>query len=163
MQALSSIHDWEVEAEKFSCETSVEKIDATTAAIHRIDFTCNAEDIKSHKRIMENKMHEALKEKEFPQITFKLKNPENIHTGVENVMVKGKLTIAGKTKEVQFPSVVRFTNETNLSVTGEIPLKLSDFNIEPPTAMMGALKTGYDIKIKYNFEFYKTSDNISKK
>jgi len=30
---------------------------------------------------------------------------------------------------------------------------MTDYNIEPPTAMMGALKTGDEVKINYSFQF----------
>ena len=72
------------------------------------------------------------------------------------------LTIAGKTKEVNIASKLDFKNNSSFMVTGEVPLKMSDFNIDPPTAMMGAMKTGDEVVIKYNFEFDKTSNEITK-
>jgi hypothetical protein len=43
-----------------------------------------------------------------------------------------------------------------VNVKGIVPLKMTDFGVDPPTAMLGALKTGDDIKINYDFQFVKS-------
>lgn len=157
----STIHDWEVNAEKFNCKITLKKVDENIVSINNIDFECQAEDIKSHNRIMDSKTYDALKAKTYPQITFRLENPENIHLAGGQATIKGMLTIAGKTKEVNVVSNFRFKTSNTFTVTGEAPLKMSDFNIDPPTAMLGALKTGNEVTIKYDFEFDKTSQEIT--
>ena len=158
----STIHDWDVNAEKFSCETTLKKVDANTVSINNIDFKCQAEEVKSHNRIMDSKTHDAIKAEKYPVITFRLANPVNVQSAGGQATVKGMLTIAGKTQAVNVASHFGFKNDQTFTVTGEVPLKLSDFGIDPPTAMMGALKTGNEVVIKYNFEFDKASSAITR-
>ena len=158
----SSIHDWEVTAEKFNCETTLKKVNENTVSINNIDFECQAEEIKSNNRIMNNKTRDALKAKEYPEITFHLENSPNIKMAGGQATVKGTLTIAGKTKEINVASNIEFKNNNTLTVTGEVPVKMSDYGIDPPKAMMGALKTGNEVMVKYNLEFNKASNAITR-
>lgn len=162
ISGTSTVHDWEITAEKFSCETTVKRNDEGTLNIAQINFSCNSEDIKSHNRIMDNKTHDALQEDKYQVISFRLTSPEKIQNPGEKAVVKGLLTIAGKTKEVNITPQFNFKNGNSFKVTGEVPLKMSDFDIEPPTAMLGTLKTGDEVVIKYDFEFDKTSSEITR-
>jgi polyisoprenoid-binding protein YceI len=158
----STVHDWEMKAEKFNCETAIKKGEEGTLNINQINFSCSTEEIKSHNRIMDGKTRDALKEKKYPEINFRLENPENVQYSGGIALVKGKLTIAGETREINIPSQFDFGKNNSFSVKGEIPLKMSDFGVVPPTAMMGALKTGDEVVIKYNFQFDKTSNEITR-
>lgn len=74
---------------------------------------------------------------QFPQATFKLTDPIEVPTGVADgkkvsATAQGELTVHGVTK----PVTVKI--ETTLqggkaAVVGNAPIKLTDFNIEPPT------------------------------
>lgn len=148
----SSIHDWEMEAQKISCESTLQITDNLLAAIQKISFQLAVEEIKSDNQIMDSKTHKALKEKQFPEISFKLAPDANFAITENNASFSGLLNIAGETRTVKIVCQVSIPAENTVKVKGEIPLKMSDFNITPPTAMMGALKTGDEIVIKYDIE-----------
>ena len=57
--------------------------------------------------------------------------------------------------------ILNCDGDKQFQVKGEVPLKMSDFGIDPPTAMMGTLKTGNEVVIKYNLEFEKAPDSYS--
>ena len=62
----------------------------------------------------------------------------------------GKLKIAGTEREI--PVTATYSKESGsqkISFTGSVSIKMTDFNISPPTAMFGTLKTGDEITIKY--------------
>ena len=159
VSGTSTVHDWEIDVEHFKCDATVSLNEKQGISISGINFTCKAEDVKSHNRIMDNKTFDALKGDKFPQIKFNSSELVLIPTSGSDAKAKGKLTIAGKTNDVtlQFKAVTE--NQNQMSVKGETHLKLSDFNIDPPTAMMGALKTGDEITITYNVVFQKIEDN----
>ena len=61
-------------------------------------------------------------------------------TGSGNKLVlNGKLTIHGVTRDISLPVDVAFT-DTGVRGTGSIKLKTSDFGIEPYSAFLGAVK-----------------------
>lgn len=57
----------------------------------------------------------------------------------------GKLTIAGKTKLTDLVATLTYNagNKT-FNCTGTKKLKMSEYGVKPPTAMMGTIKTGDD-------------------
>jgi polyisoprenoid-binding protein YceI len=163
VEGTSTVHDWEVEATEFSAETLVKLDENAVSHIEHVEFSTPATSLKSGKRLMDNKAHEALKANKFPEIKFALKNPESITLSGEQATVNGLLTIAGKTREVQMTVDLDMKNEQTLGVSGQVPVKMSDFNIDPPTAMMGTIKAGNDVMVKFDLEFRKSSDQISRK
>jgi len=157
----SSAHDWEMVAQTFSCETTLGLTDQKVTEIDAINFSAKVEDIESGKRIMDNKTHNALLEKRNPQINFKLKPGEPVTISKDLVKLAGTLNIAGKSREVELSCEFAQTGPNQFSVKGSVPLKMTDFGIEPPTAMFGALQTGNEITVIFDFEFNNSSKKLS--
>ena len=159
VSGTSTVHDWDIDVNHFKCDATMSLTENQAISISGVQFSCPVENVKSHNRIMDNKTFDALKGDKFPEIKFS--SPELVsipHSGAD-AKVKGKLSIAGKTNDatLQFKAVVENQNQVN--VKGETHLKLSDYNIDPPIAMMGVLKTGDEITITYNVVFQKTEKN----
>ena len=64
----------------------------------------------------------------------------------------GNLTLAGVTRQIQMDVNVEETSE-GIRYTGSVPLKMSDFEIRPPTAMFGALRTGDEVTVGFDVVF----------
>src|SRR5690554_7280057 len=62
------------------------------------------------------------------------------------------LTLAGVTRQIQMDVNVEETSE-GIRYTGSVPLKMSDFEIRPPTAMFGALRTGDEVTVGFDVVF----------
>jgi len=91
-------------------------------------------------------LHKALKADQFPEIVFSLARLEKRPGGAT---AYGTLQVAGVTREVALP-LVTSTRNGALWVTGSIDLVMTDFGIEPPTALLGTIKT--DAKVTVRFE-----------
>jgi polyisoprenoid-binding protein YceI len=161
VSGTSSLHDWEMEAADFSAETLVKLNDNVVSEISRIEFTSPVSGLKSGKRIMDNKTLEALKEKKFPEIKFSLGNTGEVNLAGEKANLTGLLTIAGKTKEVKLAVNFDVQNNQRFLVSGNVPLKMSDFGVEPPTAIMGTVKTDDELVVSFSLEFQKSSDQFT--
>ncbi|MEQ8470353.1 MAG: YceI family protein [Marinoscillum sp.] len=62
----------------------------------------------------------------------------------------GKLKKAGTEREI--PVTATYSKESGsqkISFTGSVSIKMTDFNISPPTAMFGTMKTGDEVTIEY--------------
>lgn len=161
VEGTSTVHDWEAKATKFNAETSLQVENNSVSQVSHVLFTTPAESLESGKNLMDKKMHEALKAKKHPEIKFSLKENEVI-TG-EKATVSGLLTIAGETKEVDVAVDFDAQNPQTLGVKGEVPLKMSDFNIDQPTAMMGTIKTGDEVVVKFDLKFQRSNEAFSRK
>ncbi len=152
IQGTSSIHDWEMIVEDYQLETQLTKGANNTQEINMIAFSCSVEDITADNRIMDGKTHDALKEDDHPRIQFTAKfsdSPLAVTSG--KTYLKGSLKIAGVTRVIQFPVAIEFVSERSYRAKGEVSMRMTDFNVEPPTAMMGALETGDEVTVVFNF------------
>lgn len=161
VEGSSSIHDWEMEVTGFRAETLMRLNGEKIGEISRIAFQSPVSGLKSGKNIMDNKAHDALKEKKFPEIKFTLDPNSTVRLSGEKADITGMLTIAGKTKKITLSADFKVKAADRFEVNGSVPLKMSDFGIDPPTAMMGALKTDDHIQIKFNLEFLQSDQEFS--
>ena len=148
----SSLHDWEINAEKQSGSLQIEAGDLLTIQTLKMTFDVNA--LKSGKSAMDKNTRNALNYDDYKTITFnfsKLKSSKK-EGNFYNVVVVGDLTIAGSKKAIELPLRLEKSNGV-VTLTGKKALKMTTFNIEPPTALLGSIKTGDDITIKFNTVF----------
>lgn len=148
----SSLHDWEITAEQQEGSIKVES--SENFAILDLVMSFDVEKLSSGKSGMDKNTRKALNYKNYPTIDFKLKSIKSItknSTGYD-VVVLGNLTIAGTTKTIQLDFDLVQSNNS-IKLTGEKALKMTTFNVEPPTALLGTITTGDDITIKFNTIF----------
>lgn len=107
-----------------------------------------AASLSSPKDGLDKNMHKALKVTEHPDITFRLVRLE-AGAAAGSLQAVGTLRIAGVVREVTLP-IKTALKDGALTVTGELPLLMTDYGIAPPKAMLGMLKT--DPKVVVTFE-----------
>ena len=76
--------------------------------------------------------------------------------GASTVNCTGKLTIAGVTRDAQVTAVCKPGPGNTLTVTGSQKISMKDFSIDPPTFMLGTIKTGNDITLSFNLTLKRT-------
>lgn len=152
IEGTSNVHDWVAHVNMVTGDVEFGVSDDGLIRINECNVNIDVKSIKSEKgSIMDNKMFKALKGKEHPTITFKLKSigsMEKTSNGFKS-KVYGYLTIAGATKVIGFDVKGVELANGGYEITGSEKLKMTTYNIDPPTAMMGAMTTGDDITIKF--------------
>lgn len=148
----SSLHDWEMTSKDakgnavFTIENNLVK------GAQSLRVNAEAESLKSGTRGLDNNAYKALKTGQHKQITFVLKE---LTGTTPNFTAKGEFTIAGVTKAASFP--VKLTQSgSNLIFEGKYDTKLTSFSIDPPTALMGTVKTRDDVTISFKTIFQPT-------
>lgn len=147
----STLHDWEEVAEQKSGSISVDKT-GELPTISTLKFTVEAESLKSGKGAMDKNTYKALDTKNHKQIVFNMKSVKSISPVSSNkykVVANGDLTIAGSTKTIDLPFDLTL-DEGKVLLEGKKGLKMTDFNIEPPKALLGTITTGNEIEVHYN-------------
>lgn len=87
---------------------------------------------KPYSDFMDQQMYIALHALHHPDVIFQMTELiEKEDQGSWIYAINGKATIAGVTQAVQFPAQF-FVSSSNLVVRGELPLKMSSFNVKPP-------------------------------
>ena len=116
-------------------------------AVEAFEIAIRTTSLTSPKEGIDKNMHKALKATEFKDITFRLLRLEA--TAAPAPRAVGMLKIGGVEREVAFDLKTTAT-PGGLTVTGTVPLVMTDYGITPPKAMLGMLKT--DPKITVTFE-----------
>ena len=111
--------------------------------------------IKSKEKLMDTKTYDAFNANKNPTITFKLTDASALQvTGNDiNVTAVGNLTINGVTRKVSLKSAGRIVKPCVYEFKGTFALKMTDFKMSPPTAMMGMMKVGDAVTLKYTATF----------
>lgn len=153
IHGTSSLHDWTSEAKESKLTLQVNSENGKVTGISSVNLKVPVKGIKSTKgSIMDNKTYDALKADKFPEISFQLNKISNVSSS-GTVSASGKLTIAGKTKDVVLSAKMKDLGGGSYEVTGTHPVKMTEYDMKPPTAMMGAIKVGDDVRIEYTVKF----------
>jgi len=112
---------------------------------------------------LDDKMYDALQADDHPDITFRLTG-DTIVPGAPNdsliVKASGILAVAGKEKPVELSVILVRNQDSTVSIKGSKELLMTDFGIEPPSMMLGLLKT--DDKVVIHFDIRLRSQEIIK-
>jgi len=169
IDGTSTLHAWTVEGKlirgSMEFEEGVE-IDPTQKTIPglkegklnaRVEVSILVRSLKSGKSSMDSVMQQAMKQKEFPTIEYRMKEMvlKEPHTsGTPFVFdTKGELTVAGVARTNLMQVAIDRVDKDKLKVTGSTNVKMTDFGIQPPAPKMaaGLIKTGDDVKITFEW------------
>jgi polyisoprenoid-binding protein YceI len=147
----STLHDWESDATKLSGTAHFVLNDRNITAIEDLTLTVGVKSIESGKSGMDKKTYDALNANKYPNITYTFKDLKSVSGN--KVTAAGTLEIAGKKKTVEFPVTYQVNADNSVNFKGEVDLKMTSFDIEPPSALLGTVTAGDDIKIKFDVTY----------
>lgn len=104
---------------------------------------------------MDDKTYEAFDSKKNPYIVFQLTeaSQSKLTDNDTEVTLTGNLTFAGATRKISIKTLGKITKSGDYQLKGSVPLKMTDFKMKPPTAMLGAMKTGDGVTVKFDVTF----------
>ncbi|HNM09501.1 MAG TPA: YceI family protein [Chitinophagales bacterium] len=152
----SNVHDWEETAQTATGDASVIWNTDGSFVIKSFNLKVSVKSIKSDKgSVMDNKTYDALKADEHPYITFKMLSVKSMTKSGNGwaVKVNGDLTIAGFTKNIDISGMVYVKENGKLYIDVSRALKMTDFKIDPPTALMGTMQVADDITIRFKLNY----------
>jgi polyisoprenoid-binding protein YceI len=153
VSGTSTMHDWVMKSTAGDCSATF-TVDATgkVTDLSAMTLTVSSKALKSGKDAMDKNAYKALKADKNPSITATLKSAEITTKDNKTYTIKSviKLTIAGKTLETDLIATAKRVNDTTISVKGEKKLSMKDYGMEPPSFMLGAVKTGNDVVLAFD-------------
>ena len=145
---------------KFSCATS--SFEATpspapaptaplASAVRTVEVRIPVSTLSCGNGTMDGHMRKALKAEQNPEIRFELTSYTVGEKSAEGTTVKaeGVMTIAGASKAVELTGVVTPT-ASGLRVQGEVPIRMTEYGVKPPSLMLGTLKVADAITVHYD-------------
>lgn len=154
VSGTSTLHDWEMISSVGSVKFQAEMADNKVTKITGLSFNVKAETLKSSKSGLDNNAYKALDTKKHPQVKFNANSAVVTSTGSNSFTVKatGTLEIKGAKKTVTLEAKGTYNTDKSISMNGSYSFNMSEYGVEPPTVMMGTIKTGDKVKIDYNFK-----------
>ena len=153
IDGISTIHDWTSDVTKASVNGKFSLENNLLSSLTDVSVQINAKDIKSTKgSIMDGKTWDALKADKYPKISFKSNELVALkHSGSNSAFqLKGSLTIAGVTRNTTLDVNTEALADGKIRFHGFKTIDMTDFDMEAPTALMGTIKTGKDVTIRFD-------------
>lgn len=145
----STIHDWEADVNELNASYTLAPDEEVP--VSDFSFTIPVKSIKSGKSGMDRRIYDAFKSGDHPQISFRM--TEAVRTagdsGSITLEVTGELAMAGVTKTVTLP-VKGEKSESGWLFTGSHSLDMTDYDMDPPSAMFGTIKSGEKVTVTFN-------------
>lgn len=156
IRGTSSLHNWQCKAEQISGQMNVQvdgdklvNVQSLSVNIQSISIKSIQENGAYFDKNMDKNVYKALQADKHPVILFNLTNLTLSNTTAN---VTGLIKIAGKSNEVKFNA--RHSKITGGMVfEGKVPLKMTDYNVDPPTALFGTIRTGNEITVEFKMVF----------
>ncbi len=151
----SNLHDWRIEGMLFNGAGVFIIENDHFKTISELTFNVIVDRLKASKVAMNKSIQIALKAKLYPTINFKLEKLNRLtEIGFQTYTAEssGQLTIAGVTKPIDLIFDISVLN-SKVRIEGIKYLKMTDFNIKPPTALLGMLKTGDSVKVEFDLNY----------
>ncbi|RKR09363.1 YceI-like domain-containing protein [Flavobacterium sp. 90] len=146
----STLHDWEMKSSSGTGTASFSIANSKLTDIDALSITLLSESIKSEKKSMDKVAYETLKTDKQKNIKYVLKSAEKVNETTWTLT--GTYTIAGVSKE--YKTTVKTTVTANgVNIQGSNKITFADFGMKSPTALLGTIKTGQDLTIKFNLNF----------
>jgi polyisoprenoid-binding protein YceI len=158
----STLHDWTSKVNEingdfvFNNDIQNKKLPKSGSIVEQIKMVIPVLSIESPRgSTMDKKTYNALKSEENPNMVFEVKS-DNIESIIDKsaekflLKVTGDLTLAGYTKEITIDLEGQKLPSGQLKFLGAYPIDMVEYEIEPPSAMFGQIKTGKDVVIDFD-------------
>lgn len=142
VDGTSTLHDWTVESGAATGAIAVNK-----EGIQMVFVQVASETLQSGKSGMDRRMYEALETRRHRHVTF---TSEKIELNADRTggVAIGELTIAGQTRTHEVPFTIERSG-SDWTFNGSTAFTMSSFGITPPTAVMGTVRTGDEITVRF--------------
>lgn len=148
----STLHEWSMQGTTINGQIEAASLTDWTTGTPAVKVTIPVNSIKSEHDRMDRLMADALKSATSPEIRYELTQAQLDKASADQFTVKtrGRLSIAGVTRELDM-SVSGVRNGNDFILTGQAPIRMSDFGIKPPTAMMNTIRTGDAVTVTFRW------------
>jgi polyisoprenoid-binding protein YceI len=173
LEGTSTVHDWKVEGGIIGGFMEIEsnfpldpsKASPSSGKVNaKVEVNIPVRSLKSGKPLMDEIMHGAMKENQYPKIEYRLKEL-TLKPRVQGAPLKfdalGELAVAGMARTNKMEVTMEPIENSRLRVVGQTAIKMTDFGIQPPAPSigLGLIKTGDDVKIFFEWLTVQRADS----
>ncbi len=159
----SNIHDWTMTATGIESQGDFKFEGSQLRTLNSFSFSVGAKSLKSEHESMDNRTYKTINADKFPKIIYKLNSAvvSQVQKNKYAIKATGDLTISGATQTIVLNVTAIVNSDNTITCTGSQKIQLTDYKIDPPTFMLGAMKVKNDLTIQFNL-VYKSNQLLSK-
>jgi hypothetical protein len=175
VDGTSNVHDWHVKGIEIGGQITFKADVPPGATVKQVreaiiakpsaaaDVTIRVKSLESGKKDMDKKMYGAMNADSIPTIQYQLKElalMEDARADQEvfDVWTSGTLTINNVARELKMPMRLTVVDGKHLRISGETAMKMTDYKVKPPTALLGAIRAGDQIKVRFEWNVVRAED-----
>ncbi len=157
----SNLRDWSADVPEMESSFVITGFSGTDLKhlkpehFHTLELRIPVRSIDTGNRGFTRNIHKYLLMDQHPRITYRLQRVESISMDGARAVIRstGTITAAGRDHTVNMRTHATMNKDGSIRFAGEQPLLMSDFGIEPPTALMGTVKAHDAIRIVYEVSY----------
>jgi hypothetical protein len=151
----SNLHNWSMEAKDVTCSAKFgfgRGAGVLPESLTTLDLEIPVHNLRSGESLLDSRAYTAMKAEKFGAITFTSASAVIVPGQKNQFQVKstGTMTIAGVGRPVLLIVACQVNADGSITCSGSQQLKMTDYQIKPPSFMLGALKTGDLLTINYS-------------
>jgi len=154
VSGTSNLHNWSMEAKEMSCTAkfSFAVGSSLPQSLSALELSIPIHNLKSGESSMDSRAYTAMKADKFGAITFVSQSAVIVPGQKNEFQIKstGTMTVAGVAQPVVLTAACQVNADGSIVCNGSTPLKMTDYQIKPPSFMLGALKTGNALTIDFS-------------
>lgn len=147
VSGTSTLHDWTLTSTDVKISATLQLTeDNQPTELQSLSVVVPTKSLKSGHTAMDRNTYSTIDADRNPTIEFKL-----LSATISNSVIQctGQLTVGGTTKKINLDTIFKIDSRQNISCKGSIKMKMTDFNIDPPSFMFGTVTTGDEITITF--------------
>ena len=150
VDGTSNVHAWHLATSTFTSDIEMAAPGNPGSKVEAVTLSIPVTSLKSGKGGLDKNAYKAMNAEKHPTVTFRLTSySAEPNGGVYAAKVGGMLTVNGVEKPVTLDATL--SGEPGaLQAVGTTKFRITDFGIKPVTALMGTIRTGDEVTIKFD-------------
>lgn len=155
----STLHDWSCPIETLDgtlqIDTTATDAEMPLTGVPRVQVQVPVDAIQCDKDTMNEKLREALQMNAYPQVHFTLEDatvsplPDSGQAWF-SIDATGELILAGERRQIDLPLKGQRLSNGDFRFVGSHTIRLSDYDIDRPSAMLGTIKTSKKVTVNFD-------------
>ena len=145
----STVHDWECTASGFTGLLDGATSEAALTSLTSLTVTVPVPALDCDNGTMNGKLRDALGTSAI-RFTLGSARVGAVNGSRFGIDASGQLTIHGTTRAQRIQAQGQALEGGRFRFTGSVPVTMSEFGVTPPTAMMGTLRTGDRVTVRFD-------------
>jgi polyisoprenoid-binding protein YceI len=160
LSGTSTLHNWAMEARAFDGDAQFgfsPGNDRQLTSLTSLTFSLDVRNLKSDEKALDKNAYKALKTDRYKDILFTMTSASVFPEQESKYLIKthGNLSIAGVTREIEMDVYCVVNTDESIRCTGSDKLNMTDYQVKPPSFLLGAMKTGDAITLDFTLVFKK--------